>query len=231
MPIPLQIAYKPIGKPEVGVNGYKAYNPHSEVLPKGWNGFNAKPLDSDIRVDHDVEIKMRDGVRLYCDVYRPEGSQGKVPAIISWSCYGKKYSALDMLHSVCVWACCVKRSDLSGLEKFEGLDPQKWCPRGYAIVSVDSRGSGHSDGSMEIMNSQDAEDCYDVIEALAGMEWCNGKVGMAGNSALAIIQWHAAALRPPHLAAIAPWEGSGDIYREQFFRGGVFVSISNAALE
>ncbi|KAI7220073.1 alpha/beta-hydrolase [Hortaea werneckii] len=223
MPIPLQIAYKPIGKPEVGVNGYKAYNPHSEVLPKGWNGFDAKPLDSDIRVDHDVEIKMRDGVRLYCDVYRPEGTQGKVPAIISWSCYGKKYSALDMLHSVCVWACCVKRSDLSGLEKFEGLDPQKWCPRGYAIVSVDSRGSGHSDGSIEIMNSQDAEDCYDVIEALAGMDWCNGKVGMAGNSALAIIQWHAAALRPPHLAAIAPWEGSGDIYREQFFRGGVFT--------
>ena len=79
-------------------------------------------------------------------------------------------------------------------------------------------------GSIEIMNTQDAEDCYDVIEALAQMEWCNGKIGMAGNSALAIIQWHAAALRPPHLAAIAPWEGSGDIYREQFFRGGVFVS-------
>lgn len=52
--------------------------------------------------------------------------------------------------------------------------------------------------------SQDAEDCYDVIEALAAMPWSNGKVGMAGNSALAIIQWHVASLRPPHIAAIAP---------------------------
>jgi predicted acyl esterase len=76
------------------------------------------------------------------------------------------------------------------------------------------------------MGTQDAEDCYDVIEAIAAMPWSNGKVGMAGNSALAIIQWHVASLRPPHLAAIAPWEGSGDIYREQFCRGGVF-SMSN----
>ena len=73
------------------------------------------------------------------------------------------------------------------------------------------------------MGSQDAEDCYDVIEAIAAMPWSNGKVGMAGNSALAIIQWHVASLCPPHLAAIAPWEGSGDIYREQFCRGGVFT--------
>ena len=39
---------------------------------------------------------------------------------------------------------------LSGLEKFEGLDPVVWCPRGYAIVSVDSRGTGNSDGSIPV---------------------------------------------------------------------------------
>jgi uncharacterized protein len=65
-----------------------------------------------------------------------------------------------------------------------------------------------------------------VIEALAKMDWSNGRIGMAGNSALAIIQWHTASLQPPHLAAIAPWEGSGDLSREQFCRGGVF-SMSN----
>jgi predicted acyl esterase len=48
----------------------------SEVLPAGWNGFNAKPLKSDIHIDHDVEIVMRDGVRLYADVYRPANSTG-----------------------------------------------------------------------------------------------------------------------------------------------------------
>lgn len=138
---------------------------------------------------------------------------------------GKKYSANDML-PMTVWRCCVKKEDLSGIEKFEGVDPQKWCPRGYAVISVDSRGTGNSDGQIPIMGSQDAEDAHDVIEALAGMEWCNGRIGMAGNSALAIIQWHTASLQPPHLAAIAPWEGSGDLFREQFCRGGVF-SMSN----
>jgi putative CocE/NonD family hydrolase len=145
--------------------------------------------------------------------------------VLSWSFYGKKYSALDML-PMCVWKFCVPSSDLSGLEKFEGLDPEAWRPRGYAIVSVDTRGAGHSDGRICVMGSQDAEDGYDAVEALAQMDRCNGSVGMAGNSALAISQWFIAAQQPPSLKAIAPWEGSGDLFREQFCRGGWF-SMSN----
>ena len=30
-----------------------------------------------------------------------------------------------------------------------------------------------------------------------------------------------AAEQPPHLKAIAPWEGISDIYREQYGRGGI----------
>lgn len=229
MPVQMpQVAYKRISKPIIGENNYQEFTPgKTEVLKKGAKPYNARALESDIRIDHDVEIKVRDGARLYADIYRPADAKDdeKLPAVVSWSCYGKKYGALHML-PMCVWKCCVKTEELSGLEKFEGLDPVEWCPRGYAIVSVDSRGTGNSDGSIPLMGSQDAEDCYDVIEALAAMSWSNGKVGMAGNSALAIIQWHVAALRPPHLAAIAPWEGSGDIWREQFCRGGVF-SMSN----
>lgn len=197
----------------------------SEVLPAGSQPFGTKALTSDIRIDHDVEIVMRDGVRLYIDVYRPANSEAKVPAILSWSCYGKKYSALDML-PMCVWHCCVDRNSLSGLEKFEGLDPQAWCANGYAIISVDIRGTGHSDGQICVMGPQDAEDGYDIVEAVAKMDWCNGSVGMAGNSALAISQWFIAAQQPPSLKAIAPWEGMGDMYREQFCRGGWF-SMSN----
>lgn len=226
MPPPVQSAYKRVAQPKVGENGYQECQcGKSEVLPAGWNGFNAKPLKSDIHIDHDVEIVMRDGVRLYADVYRPANSTKKNPAVLSWSFYGKKYSALDML-PMCVWKCCVPPSDLSGLEKFEGLDPETWCPRGYAIVSVDTRGAGHSDGQICVMGTQDAEDGYDVVEAIAKMDWCNGSVGMAGNSALAISQWFIAAQQPPSLKAIAPWEGSGDLFREQFCRGGWF-SMSN----
>ncbi|CEL04052.1 Putative X-Pro dipeptidyl-peptidase C-terminal non-catalytic domain-containing protein [Aspergillus calidoustus] len=226
MPPPVQAAYKRIKAPKEGENGYAGFQPgKTEVLPAGWNGFNAKPLTSSIRIDHDVEIVVRDGSRLYADVYRPAETNEKVPAILSWSFYGKKYSALDML-PMCVWNCCVPRSDLSGLEKFEGLDPATWCPKGYAIISVDTRGAGNSDGLIGVMGQQDAEDGYDVVEAIASMDWCNGCIGMAGNSALAISQWFVASQQPPSLKAIAPWEGSGDIYREQFCRGGWF-SMSN----
>jgi uncharacterized protein len=223
MPPPVQIATKRVAEPKVGENGYAGFTPgRSEVLKSGWNGFNAKALVSDIQVDHDVEIVVRDGARLYIDVYRPAGTTEKVPAVLSWGFYGKKYSALDML-PMTVWKCCVSSSDLSGLEKFEGLDPQTWCPRGYAIVSVDSRGAGHSDGQICVMGQQDAEDGHDVVEAVAKMDWCNGCIGMAGNSALAISQWFIAAQKPPSLKAIAPWDGMGDLFREQFCRGGWFT--------
>ncbi|KAF4974425.1 hypothetical protein FZEAL_8668 [Fusarium zealandicum] len=223
MPAPVQVAFKPLTKPEVGVNGYVEPSPgRTEVLKKGSAPFNARTLDSDIHVDHDVEFVVRDGCRLYADIFRPTGSE-KVPVIISWSPYGKKYSALDMIFNVCVWACCLTRQDVSGLEKFEGLDPAWWCARGYAIANVDARGAGDSDGDAVCMGAQEAEDAHDVIEALAKMSWSNGNVGMAGNSYLAIMQWQAAAQNPPSLKAIAPWEGSGDIFREQFCRGGHFT--------
>lgn len=122
--------------------------------------------------------------------------------------------------------CGVTPEDISGLEKFEGPDPARWCARDFAIVNVDGRGSGHSDGTVCIMGTQEAEDGYDVVEAIAKMGWCNGNVGLAGNSHLAIVQWFIAQLQPPSLKAIAPWEGCGDLYREQFVRGGIF-NMSN----
>ena len=61
----------------------------------------------------------------------------------------------------------------------------------------------------------------EVIEWTAAQPWCNGKVTMAGSSALAISQWHIAAQQPPHLACIAPWEGMSDMYRESLYEGGI----------
>jgi uncharacterized protein len=222
--VTIQTAVKRITEPTVGHNGYTGFHPGKvEIFKSGSQPFGSdtKALTSDIQLEHDVEIVVRDGARLYIDIYRPVDWQGKVPAILSWSPYGKKYSALDML-PMTIWHSCVKRSDLSGLEKFEGLDPAAWCPKGYAIISVDARGAGHSDGTIGVLGSQEAEDGHDVVEAVAKMPWCNGNIGMAGNSYLAISQWFIAAQNPPSLKAIAPWEGLSDLYREQFCRGGRF---------
>ena len=236
-PIPLQVSIKRLSEPKEGENGYEGFKPGTHTVhPAGSRPFgqtDTKPLPIDIRVDHDVSVTARDGVRIYMDIYRPASQasldvskpENKIPAILSWSPYGKKYSALDML-PMTVWHTCVKRGELSGLEKFEGLDPAVWCPHGYALISVDTRGAGNSDGSMVIMGTQEGEDGHDVIEAVAKMPWCNGNIGMAGNSYLAISQWFIASTRPPSLKAIAPWEGASDLYREQFCRGGWF-SMSN----
>ncbi len=62
---------------------------------------------------------------------------------------------------------------------------------------------------------------YDLIEWAGTQPWSNGKVGLAGVSYLAVSQWHAAAKRPPHLAAINPWEGWTDPYREVAYHGGI----------
>ncbi|KAI0153592.1 Alpha/Beta hydrolase protein [Pestalotiopsis sp. NC0098] len=220
----------PIGAPEVGQGGYQGLKERSEVLPAGWKypDPRAKPLDSAIQVDHDVPITMRDGAVLRADVYRPpppaEGeSLEKVPAILCWSPFGKKFNGLISLSLMTPWDLGIPSGTLSGLEKFESIDPATWVPRGYAVINIDNRGVGDSDGTMVIMGSQEAEDGYDTIEALAKLPWCDGTVGLAGNSHLAIAQWFIAALQPPSLKAIAPWEGCGDLYREQFARGGIYA--------
>ncbi|KAK7413274.1 hypothetical protein QQX98_007862 [Neonectria punicea] len=197
--------------PILGEGGYQGFHPHTEVLPAGWNEFNARPLPCDVLVEHDVALTVRDGAKLYCDIYRPPNTTTK------------KFNGLSSLRFMTPWNLGIPQTALSGLEKFEGPDPAEWVPRGYAIVNIDSRGSFDSDGVMCIMGSQEAEDGYDSIEQLAQMPWCNGAIGMAGNSHLAIIQWFIAALRPPSLKAIAPWEGCGDLYREQFARGGIYA--------
>lgn len=213
----------PLSPPVVGTNGYQGFKPRSEILPKGWNGFNSRALDSDILVEHDYGFAVRDGTTLYADIYRPPNTTTKVPALICWSPFGKKFNGLSSLKLMTPWNLGIPDGTLSGLEKFEGPDPADWVQKGYAIVNVDSRGAGDSDGAMVILGTQEAEDGYDVIEAIARLPWCDGNVGLAGNSHLAIAQWFIAALKPPSLKAIAPWEACGDLYREQFARGGIYA--------
>ncbi|KAM0415969.1 hypothetical protein ACHAPT_013068 [Fusarium lateritium] len=225
MPPPVQLGLTPISKPTLGKNNYQGFNSRTEVLPAGWNGYNSRALPCDILVEHDVGIKVRDGCTLYADIYRPptSGTNDKVPAILAWSPFGKKCNGITVMSGL-PWGMGIPNGTMSGLERFEGPDPAEYCPQGYAVVNVDARGSGHSEGSVVIMGTQEGEDGYDVIEEIAKMDWCSGNIGLAGNSHLGIVQWFIAALRPPSLKAIAPWEAAGDLYREQFVRGGVWDS-------
>ena len=170
-----------------------------------------------ITCEQDVAVPMRDGVITYADVFRPTG-QTNVPAIISYSFYGKRPNADT---PEVEWQTKhVPYGSHSVHAKFEGPDPEYWCHKGYAIVNHDPRGVGFSEGDIDMWSSREGRDGYDLVEWLAEREWCSGKVGMLGNSALAMAQWRIASERPPHLVCMAPWEGTADIYREAFLWGG-----------
>jgi predicted acyl esterase len=114
------------------------------------------------------------------------------------------------------------KNTTSGYEKFEGPDPAEWCERGYAIINVDARGAGMSEGNIAFWGQQEAEDIYDTIDWLAKQPWCNGSVAMVGNSWLAISQINfASRLTHPALKALAPIEAFSDPYREVIARGGM----------
>lgn len=170
-------------------------------------------------VDRDVAIPLRDGVRIYADVLRPTGEE-PVPALLAWSPYGKHEGTLQYLVRAFPGAG-VSEEDVSPYAVFEGPDPAFWVPRGYAVVNVNPRGTWYSEGIATFHSPEEAEDCYDVIEWIAAQPWCLGRVGMTGVSYLTVIQWYVAALHPPHLAAINPWEGYSDLYREVSTHGGI----------
>ena len=185
--------------------------------------------DGEILIEKDVVIPLIDGHVLSCNVFRPN-RPGKFPPIIAFTPYGKDSDvAVDFKR---YWDFVLRdhpdvvQGKSSGKYlTWEVPDPERWIPDGYAIVVVDSRGTGKSPGYYELMSALQTRDVYDVVEWAGVQPWSNGKVGMLGVSYLAIKQWQVAALQPPHLAAMIPWEGMFDHYRDFFRHGGIYSSF------
>ena len=197
-----------------------AFEPGTRTLEVGFQiAPQFLPLPVDIVFEKDVAITLRDGVTIYVDVFRPAGTE-KVPVIVAWSPYGKGQGTSMSVMGV-FGLVGLSNAAVSGLEKFEAPDPAYWCAQGYAICNPDIRGVIDCDGNSVLWDRQEGRDCYDVVEWLAEQQWCSGRVGMSGTSYLAVSQWFTAAEQPPHLAAINPWEGVSDVYRDLVMRGGM----------
>jgi uncharacterized protein len=132
-----------------------------------------------IKIDINIPARMRDGITLYSDVYRP-AAEGRYPAILTRLPYGKNSGMV------------------SGY-----MNPLRFARAGYAVVIQDIRGTGASEGEFYPRVSE-MNDGYDAVEWLAALPWCNGNVGMYGMSHLGFTQWAAAVTRPPHLKTICP---------------------------
>ena len=139
------------------------------------------------KIRFDVGIPMRDGVRLSADLYLPRAA-GPHPAIVLRTPYVKAGSRYT--------------------ERALG-----WARDGYALVLVDVRGRGDSQGDFAPYR-HDGDDGYDVIEWVASQPFCTGAVATTGASYSGRIQWLTALRRPPHLKAMMPMVAPSDTFVE-----------------
>lgn len=174
-------------------------------------------VEDGVLMERDVAVAMRDGVEIYVDIYRP-ASEEKAPPLIAWGPYGKHGHTR---YSQAFPKADVADENMSDYTAFEAPDPFHWVPRGYVVINADPRGTWYSKGRATYLSPEEALDFHDLIEWAGVQPWSNGKVGLSGVSYLTSSQWRVAETNPPHLAAINPWEGWTDTYREVARHGGI----------
>jgi uncharacterized protein len=174
-------------------------------------------------------VTMRDGVKLAMTVRLPPGKtldDGPLPTLIEYSGY-QVAAPKDLLGAL--------TSALGG--GGAGLD-DPLVPAtstavgsviapllGFAVVSVQMRGSGCSGGAFDLFGLPTTYDGYDAVESVAAQPWVkSGKVGLAGISFSGITQLFVGGTQPPHLAALAPMSVTDDIYTGIGYPGGIFNS-------
>ncbi len=145
-------------------------------------------------MEFDAPARMRDGVTLRANVYRP-GGNGPWPTLLARTPYDKTAG------------------------EAEWIDPVKTAAQGFMVVVQDTRGRFASEGDWVPLHFE-REDGYDSVEWAARLPGSNGRVGMFGASYVGHTQWAAAITRPPSLAAIAPAVTPADFLDGAFARGG-----------
>jgi predicted acyl esterase len=164
-----------------------------------------KPDMPGVKVEENIYVEMRDGVKLAVDIYHPE-KEGPYPVLLSMCPYLKE---IQQCHPG--WCHSIE----AGATGF-------FVAKGYIHVIAQCRGSGMSQGQWAFLDANEQQDGYDLIEWIAEQPWCDGHVGMIGDSYWAWIQYLVAAQRPPHLKCIVPHDGGTDMYRDAFYQGGIF---------
>jgi predicted acyl esterase len=140
-----------------------------------------------------VMVPMRDNVSLATDIYLPEGT-GPWPTVLSRTPYNKL-------------------GNLGTAKKFVAA--------GFAFVSQDCRGRFKSEGQYNPFRTCH-HDGYDTVEWIASQPWSNGKVGMAGGSAVGITTNLAATQVPPHLVCGYVVVAPASARRHTVYNGGVY---------
>ena len=153
----------------------------------------------EVTVERDVPCRLRDGVTLYADVYRPAES-GPHPVLLMRTPYGKTGTQADVGYAHATW----------------------YARQGYVVAVQDCRGRFASEGTFYPF-LYEAADGYEAVEWAARLPGGNGKVAMYGFSYVGATQLLAATLRPPSLVTICPGFTSSQYYEGWTYNGGAFA--------
>ncbi len=134
----------------------------------------------DVKVEREVMIPMRDGVRLATDIYRPTRNEApvpeKLPVLLQRTPYNKEGGRLPE-------------------------QARAFAAAGYVVAVQDCRGRYKSEGVFTKYTGE-GQDGFDTVEWLARLPYVDGQVGMWGTSYSAHVQANAAKLKPPHLKTV-----------------------------
>ena len=154
-----------------------------------------------------VPAKMRDGVTLYADIYRPD-APGRFPVLLMRTPYNKAGFA-DLPEGL--------PRELNYVRDYA----ERFVPRGYVLVVQDTRSRFTSEGDLHYYPLiHEANDGYDTVEWAAQLPWANGKVGTVGQSYMGATQYLLAPTRPPHLRAMVPVSAPSDWHESWGYRTG-----------
>ncbi|HXW56124.1 MAG TPA: CocE/NonD family hydrolase [Candidatus Cybelea sp.] len=153
---------------------------------------------SQVIVERNVPAKMRDGIVLRADIYRPN-ADGKFPVLLVRTPYDKTQEANFGVRG---------------------------AAHGYVVIAQDVRGRFTSEGDWYPFKNE-SQDGYDTVEWAAALPYSNGKVGMYGGSYVGATQYLAAISSPPHLAGIFPDVTASNYHDGWTYQGGAFEQWFN----
>jgi len=93
---------------------------------------------------------------------------------------------------------------------------------GYAVIVVERPGTGASFGRLNPSFEAGAKEVDEILNWIANQEWCDGNIGMYGDSWQGQIQFSAASTGNPYLKAIFPASTWLDNYTGSLYPGGVY---------
>jgi predicted acyl esterase len=201
-----------------------------EVLAPGANPTTGSALYTGQILHEGLNyLTMRDGIKLAATVRYPYGSTcsaaAPCPTVIEYSGYGTA-GPTDPIPTVLDKALnfpCTGCGDPNLLPD-GSTDVGAVVARfaGFAVVSLQMRGTGCSGGAFDLFGYPSDYDAYDAIEIVAHQDWvAHHKVGMVGISYSGLSQLPAAGTDPPGLAAIAPMSPTDDLFSTGY-PGGIF---------